>query len=47
MSNVRDRILTSDLDLSRVLGVEFQGLVPLSIRPPWLQHRLQFLIVTG
>lgn len=42
-----DRNMTSDLDLGCVLGVEFQGLVPLSICPPWLQHGLQFLVVTG
>lgn len=42
-----DRNMTSDLDLGCVLGVEFQGLVPLSICAPWLQHGLQFLVVTG
>ena len=40
------RKMTSDLDLSCVLGVEFQGLVPLPVRPPRLQHGLQFLVVT-
>lgn len=42
-----DRDMTSDLDLSRVLGVELQGLVPLAVRPPRLQHGLQLLVVTG
>lgn len=39
--------VSADLDLSRVLGVELQGLVPLPVRAPWLQHGLQLLVVTG
>lgn len=39
--------VSTDLDLSRVLGVELQGLVPLPVRAPWLQHGLQLLVVTG
>ena len=36
----------TDLNLSCVFGIELQGLVALSICPPWLQHSLQFLVVT-
>lgn len=39
--------MSSDLDLSCVLGVEFQGLVSFPVRTAWLQHGLQLLVVTG
>lgn len=38
---------TTDLNLSCVFRIELQGLIPLPICPPWFQHGLQFLVVTG
>lgn len=39
--------ISSDLDLSCVLGVELKSLVPFTVCATWLEHGLQLLVVTG
>lgn len=41
-------VMTSDLYLSRVFSIAFQGLVAFaSTAPSWLQHHGKLLVVTG
>ncbi|TRY94884.1 hypothetical protein DNTS_032985 [Danionella cerebrum] len=37
----------TDLNLSRVFGIELQSFIPLPICPSWFQHGLEFLVVSG